>query len=54
MLYVGFGQLIWISVQTYMMNSVSAVHLVYTGLALAILIATLLPSVRKVFLEQAS
>ncbi|WP_246281418.1 hypothetical protein [Saccharibacillus qingshengii] len=51
-LYIGFGQLVWIAVQTYMMNSVSAMQLAYTGLALAILIVTLLPSVRSRFFKK--
>ncbi|WP_246369675.1 hypothetical protein [Saccharibacillus deserti] len=51
-LYVGFGQIIWIAVQTYMMNRVSAVQLLYTGQGLAILIVTLLPSVRSRFLKK--
>jgi len=51
-LYVGFGQIIWIMVQTYMMNAVAAVHLGYTALGLLILIFTLLPSVRSYCLKK--
>ncbi|CAM4143372.1 hypothetical protein [Saccharibacillus endophyticus] len=50
-LYVGFGQIIWITVQTYMMNAVHIVHLGYTALGLIILIVTLLPSVRTYLLK---
>lgn len=50
-LYVGFGQIIWITVQTYMMNAVHIVHLGYTTLGLIILIVTLLPSVRTYLLK---
>ncbi|WP_245608573.1 hypothetical protein [Saccharibacillus sacchari] len=51
-LYVGFGQIIWIAVQTYMMNAVHIVHLGYTALGLLILIVTLLPSVRTYLLKK--
>lgn len=51
-LYVGFGQIIWITVQTYMMNAVAAVHLGYMALGLLILIVTLLPSVRSYCLKK--
>lgn len=49
-LYIGFGQIIWIMVQTYMLNSVSIVHLVYVSLGLLIQAVTLLPSVQRYFL----
>lgn len=49
-LYVGFGQIIWITVQTYMLNSVSIIHLVYISLGLLIQAVTLLPSVQGYFL----
>lgn len=49
-LYVGFGQIIWITVQTYMLNSVAIVHLVYMSLGLLIQAVTLLPSVQRYFL----
>ncbi|WP_229522112.1 hypothetical protein [Paenibacillus monticola] len=48
-LYIGFGQIIWIMVQTYMMNAVSIVHVFYTCLGLLIQAITLLPSVQKFF-----
>jgi len=51
-LYIGFGQIIWITVQTYMMNTVHIVHLGYTALSLIILIVTLLPSVRTYLLKK--
>ncbi|AHV95296.1 hypothetical protein PSAB_01800 [Paenibacillus sabinae T27] len=49
-LYVGFGQIIWIMVETYIMNSVSLVHVFYMSLGLLIQIVTLLPSVQRFFL----
>ncbi|SEO43140.1 hypothetical protein SAMN04487895_107268 [Paenibacillus sophorae] len=48
-LYVGFGQIIWIMVETYIMNAVSLVHVFYMSLGLLIQIATLLPSVQRFF-----
>ncbi|BCG56982.1 hypothetical protein PUR_04070 [Paenibacillus sp. URB8-2] len=49
-LYVGFGQIIWIMVETYIMNLVSLVHVFYMSLGLLIQIVTLLPSVQRFFL----
>lgn len=49
-LYIGFGQIIWIMVQTYMLNSVTIVHLIYMSLGLLIQAVTLLPSVQRYFL----
>ncbi|MDT3428148.1 hypothetical protein J2Z22_003739 [Paenibacillus forsythiae] len=48
-LYVGFGQIIWIMVETYIMNAVSLVHVFYMSLGLLIQIVTLLPSVQRFF-----
>ncbi|MNO63841.1 hypothetical protein D3C76_545580 [compost metagenome] len=48
-LYIGFGQIIWITVQTYMLNSVAIVHLIYISLGLLIQAVTLLPSVQSYF-----
>lgn len=53
-LYLGFGQIIWILVQTYMMNAVSAVHVFYTCLGLLIQAVTLLPAVQKYFMLDGS
>ncbi|MGG6310612.1 hypothetical protein [Paenibacillus macerans] len=44
-LYIGFALVIWISVQVYILNGSSVVHLLYTAWGLAIQILTLLPSV---------
>lgn len=49
-LYIGFGQIIWIMVETYMMNAVSMVHVFYTSLGLLIQAVTLLPQVQKYFM----
>ncbi len=48
-LYIGFGQIIWIMVETYMMNAVSMVHVFYTSLGLLIQAVTLLPPVQRYF-----
>ncbi len=48
-LYIGFGQIIWILVQTFMMNAVSVIHVFYAGLGLLIQAVTLLPTVQRYF-----
>ncbi|WP_025695327.1 hypothetical protein [Paenibacillus durus] len=48
-LYVGFGQIIWIMVETYIMNAVALVHVFYMSLGMLIQIVTLLPSVQRFF-----
>ncbi|CAM4205539.1 hypothetical protein [Paenibacillus typhae] len=53
-LYIGFGQIIWIMVQTYMMNAVSVVHVFYTCVGLLILAVTMLPPVQKYFMLDGS
>lgn len=49
-LYIGFGQIIWIMVQTYMMNAVSVIHVLYTCVGLLIQAVTLLPAVQSYFM----
>ncbi|MHA6532329.1 hypothetical protein [Paenibacillus sp. BAC0078] len=49
-LYIGFGQIIWIMVQTYMLNAVSLIHICYMSLGMLIQIVTLLPSVQRYFM----
>ncbi|WP_068787054.1 hypothetical protein [Paenibacillus phocaensis] len=44
-LYIGFGLIIWLSVQIYILGGSSVVHLVYTAWGLAIQALTVLPSV---------
>ncbi|RRJ67609.1 hypothetical protein EHV15_15955 [Paenibacillus oralis] len=48
-LYIAFALLIWISVQIYIIGGSSVVHLLYTGLGLAIQIVSLLPSVWRFY-----
>lgn len=56
-LYIGFGLIVWLSVQIYILGSSSVVHLVYTAWGLAIQALTILPSVtgfyRKPFTDNA-
>ncbi len=46
-LYVGFALIIWISVQTLIINSVHFVHTGYVLLGISIVCIALLPSVRQ-------
>jgi hypothetical protein len=46
-LFIGFALIIWISVQTLIMNYVHFVHTVYVLIGLAIVFVSLLPSVRQ-------
>lgn len=48
-LYIGFALLVWIFIQTYLIQAVSVVHLIYFALGLMIQIVTLLPSVRQYY-----
>lgn len=46
-LYSGFALIIWIVVQTYFLQAVNAVHLLYFALGILIQIVTLLPNVQR-------
>lgn len=48
-LYIGFGQIIWIMVETYIGNGVGVVQVFYMSLGLLIQIVTLLPSIQKYY-----
>ncbi|MDQ0196216.1 hypothetical protein [Paenibacillus wynnii] len=48
-LYIGFGQIIWIMVETYMVNAVEVIHVFYMSLGLLIQVVTLLPVVQRYF-----
>ena len=48
-IYIGFGQIIWISVQTVIINSATLVHLFYTLLGISIISVALLSPVRTYF-----
>ena len=45
--YTGVAQVIWINVQTLILNSVSALHTIYSSLGLLIICIALLPQTRK-------
>jgi len=45
--YIGFGQIIWINVQTLILNSVDILHTIYSSLGILIICIALLPSTRK-------
>jgi hypothetical protein len=49
-LYIGFGQIIWIMVQTYILNQVSGIHVLYMSLGLLIQMVTLWPPVQRYFM----
>ena len=44
--YIGFGQIIWINVQTLIMNSVVIIHTFYSSLGILIVCIALLPEIR--------
>ena len=44
--YTGFGQIIWINVQTLIMNSVVVIHTFYSSLGILIVCIALLPEIR--------
>ena len=46
-IYIGFGQIIWINIQTLIMNSVVVIHTFYSSLGILIVCIALLPEIRK-------
>jgi hypothetical protein len=49
-LYIGFALIIWISVQVFIIQAASSIHVIYWVLGLIIQIMSLLPSVQKHYL----
>lgn len=49
-IYIGLAQIIWIDLQTLYINSVSIIHVIYSGLGIAIVSIALLPQTRKLFI----
>ena len=47
--YIGFGQIIWINIQTLIFNSVDIIHTIYSSLGILIICVALLPQTRKNF-----
>jgi len=50
-LYISITLIIWISVETYILNAVALIHLFYIALGLAIQIVTVLPQVNESYLK---
>ncbi len=50
-LYIGFALIIWISVQTLVINYVHFVHTAYVLLGILIVFIALLPSVRQAYYQ---
>ena len=48
-IYIGFGQIIWISIQTVIINSATLVHLFYTLIGISIVAMALLAPIRAYF-----
>lgn len=46
-IYIGFGLIIWINVQTLIFNSVAIIHTVYSSLGILIVCVALLPPLRN-------
>lgn len=49
--YIGIAQIIWIDIQTFFINSVDVIHLIYSGLGIMIVCVALLPGTRKHFIK---
>ncbi len=50
-LYIGFALIIWVTVQVFMIDHVSIIHVVYILIGLSIQVVTLLPSVQNHYLR---
>ncbi|MCK5075018.1 MAG: hypothetical protein KAR38_01525 [Calditrichia bacterium] len=51
-IYIGFGQIIWISIQTLIINHMHFVHTFYIFLGIAIVSVALMTSVRNYFSQE--
>ena len=47
--YIGVGQVIWINIQTLILNEVSILHTIYSSLGLLIICIALLPKTRILY-----
>ncbi len=47
--YIGFGLIIWINVQTLIFNSVDILHTIYSSLGILIICIALLPKTRQLY-----
>lgn len=50
-LYIGFALIIWITVEAYILNAFTLLHVIYIALGLAIQFFTMLPSVQNFYRE---
>jgi uncharacterized membrane protein len=48
-IYIGFGQILWISIQTVLINAAGLIHLFYTLVGISIISVALLTPVRKYY-----
>ncbi len=48
-IYIGFGQILWISIQTVLINEAGLIHLFYTLLGISIVAVALLAPIRVYF-----
>jgi hypothetical protein len=46
-IYIGIAQIIWINIQTLILNAVDIFHTIYSGLGILIVCIALLPQTRK-------
>ncbi len=46
-IYIGFGQIIWINIQTLIFNSVDIIHTIYSSIGILIICIALLPQTRS-------
>jgi len=47
--YIGFAQIIWINIQTLILNAVDIIHTMYSSLGILIVCIALLPQTRKYY-----
>jgi len=45
--YIGIAQIIWINIQTLILNAVDIIHTIYAGLGILIVCIAILPQTRK-------
>jgi hypothetical protein len=48
-IYIGFGLIIWINIQTLIINAVDILHTIFSSLGILIVCLALIPSVRNLY-----
>jgi hypothetical protein len=48
-IYIGIGQIIWIDIQTLILNQAGLIHVIFSGLGILIVCISLLPGVRNMY-----